>query len=91
MLLGVKVLTKRDAEPTLYSLMEYIVMLDLVGGKSVSSALSMLCLGTVIPRTRLRLVHGCENFSVQAGVVSNISNNLKKKPHTSHEGVPSTG
>ena len=34
-LLGVKVLTKRDAEPTLYSLMEYIVMLDLVGKKVV--------------------------------------------------------
>ena len=33
LLLGVKVLTKRDAEPILYSLIEYIVMLDLVRKK----------------------------------------------------------
>ena len=58
-LLGVKVLTKRDAEPTLYSLMEYIVMLDLVGKKAAASVVH----SAAIPRTPLWLVHGCENLS----------------------------
>ena len=42
-LLGVNVLTKRDAEPTLYSLMEYIVMLDLVGKKAAASVVHSAC------------------------------------------------
>ena len=43
LLLGVKVVTKRDAEPTLYSLMEYIVMLDLVGKKAAASVVHSAC------------------------------------------------